>query len=275
MQHLNYFNVLKLKSQIDRKMKIKQIIFFGLLAGVLLWSVGCNKINGINGNSQVTTETRNLVSFNKVENDGTFNIYISHDSVFTAKVEAESNLIPHIRTRVNGNTLEIDTRENLRNNYPMKVYVTTPIIQGAYLNGSGTVMLDSLDTENLEVELSGSGSMSGTVSSTSLLTRISGSGNINLDVVTNSCTSRISGSGDIELVGESLSGDFSISGSGNIKTTNFVQNECIAKISGSGNMYLNIIDYLDVTISGSGNVYYVGNPQVNITITGSGSVIKQ
>jgi len=256
-------------------MKIKQIILFGILAGVVLWSTGCNKINGINGNNQVTSETRNLVSFNKVENDGTFNVYISNDSVFTVRVEAESNLIPHIRTRVNGNTLEIDTRENLNNNNPMNVYVTTPIIQGAYLNGSGTVTLDSLDTENLEVDLSGSGSMTGKVTSTSLITKISGSGSINLNAITNSCTTRISGSGDIELIGESLSGDFSISGSGNIRTTNFVQKECIAKISGSGNMYLNIIEYLDVTISGSGNVYYVGNPQVNTHITGSGSVIKQ
>ncbi len=256
-------------------MKINQIILFGILAGVVLWSTGCNKITGINGNGQVTSETRNLVSFNKVENDGTFNVYISNDSIFTARVEAESNLIPHIRTRVNGNTLEVDTRENLKSNSPMNVYITTPIIQGAYLNGSGTVTLDSLDTENLEVDLSGSGNMTGTVASASLVTRISGSGNINLDAFTNSCTARISGSGDIKLIGESLSGDFSISGSGNIRSTNFVQNECIAKISGSGNMYLNIVDYLDVTISGSGNVYYVGNPQVNIHITGSGSVIKQ
>jgi hypothetical protein len=256
-------------------MKTKYNILFILLTTVILWSTGCNKMNRIEGNGQIITETRQLVSFIKVENDGTFNVYISHDSVFTAKVEAESNLIPHIRTRINGNTLEIDTRENLRNNYPINVYVTTPIISGASLNGSGSVTLDSLQTENMDVDLSGSGIMSGEITSAALTTRITGSGKIYLNAFTNSCNARISGSGDIELVGESLSGDFSISGSGNIRSTNFVQNECISKISGSGNMYLNVTDYLDVTISGSGSVYYVGNPQVNINITGSGSVIKQ
>lgn len=256
-------------------MKLKQIILFGILVSVILWSTGCNKIVGINGNNQVNSETRNLVSFDKVENDGTFNVYITQDSIFTARVEAESNLIPHIRTRVNGNTLEVDTRENLHNNQPMNVYITTPIIQGAYLSGSGTVTIDSLDTENMEVVLSGSGNMKGEVTSNALTTRISGSGTINLYAITNSCNTRISGSGNIELYGETLNGDFSISGSGNIQSTNFEQQECIAKISGSGNMYLNVVDYLDVTISGSGSVYYIGNPQTNISITGSGSVIKQ
>jgi hypothetical protein len=258
-----------------KKMKTKYNILFIFLTTVIIWSAGCNKMYRIEGNGQVVTETRQLVSFNKVENDGTFNVYIRHDSVFSAVVEAESNLIPHIRTRVNGNTLEIDTHENLNTNYPINLYITTPIITGAYLNGSGSVTLDSLDTENMEVDLSGSGIMSGVLTSNSLTTRISGSGKINLNAHTNSCIARISGSGDIELVGETLSGDFSISGSGNIQSTNFIQNECIAKISGSGNMYLNVTEYLDVTITGSGSVYYVGNPQVNVKITGSGSIIKQ
>lgn len=256
-------------------MKTQNNILILLFTALILWTAGCSKMNRIEGNGQVVTETRKLLSFNKVENDGTFNVYISHDSVFTATVEAESNLVPHIRTRVNGNTLEIDTRENLNSNYPINVYITTPIIAGAYLNGSGTVTLDSLDTENMEVDLSGSGIMSGVIKSTSLTTRISGSGSIQLNAHTNSCNTRISGSGNTELIGESLTGDFSISGSGNIQSTNFQQNECIAKISGSGNMYLNVVEYLDVTISGSGSVYYIGDPQINVSITGSGSVIKQ
>lgn len=251
------------------------LIVLVLISAAILMTTGCRKYAKIVGNSQVTTEERALVSFDKVENDGTFNVYIRQDSMFTATVEAESNLIPYIRTRVNGNTLVIDTRENLNNNFPINVYVTTPIIQGAYLNGSGTVTLDSLNTEYIEVSLSGSGKMSGYVESTSLIAKISGSGSIDLDAYTSSTSARISGSGDIDLLGETLNGDFSISGSGNIRSYNFLQKECISKISGSGSMYLNVSDYLDVTISGSGSVFYIGDPALNVTITGSGQVIKQ
>lgn len=251
------------------------LILSGLLATILIWFSGCTKYHRIDGNDIVGTETRQLLSFNKIENSGTFEVYIKQDSVYTAKVEAETNLIPHIRTRINGNTLEIDTRENLHNNYPMKIYVTSPIIYGAYLSGSGYIHIDSLETQNMEIKISGSGEIDGYIESTSLIARISGSGDMDLEAYTNSCDVRISGSGKLNLMGESLTGDFSISGSGNIRSTNFEQKECVAKISGSGDMYVNVSDFLDVTITGSGNVYYIGDPQLNINISGSGSVIKQ
>ncbi len=241
----------------------------------MMFTTACRKITGIDGNNQVVSEKRQVVSFNKVVNEGTFNVYITHDSVFSATVVAESNLIPHIRTIVNGNTLIIDTRENLNNNQPMNVYVTTPIIQGATLSGSGTVILDSLDTDFLDVILSGSGKISGYATTNQLNTLISGSGNITLESYTNSNNTNISGSGNIDLTGESSSGSFTISGSGHISSYNYTQSDCIAKISGSGDMYLNVTDHLDVNISGSGSVYYIGNPTITVKITGSGQVFSQ
>jgi hypothetical protein len=258
-----------------KKMKKYLILLIVIFSAAIFLMSGCRKYPRIVGNNQVTTETRQLVSFDRVENDGTFHVYIEQDSVFSATVQAESNLIPHIRTRVNGSTLIIDTRENLNNNAPMNIYVTTPIIQGAYLSGSGSLTLDSLYTQHMDVVISGSGSASGYITGTSLVTRISGSGTINLEAYTSTCSTSISGSGDTDLLGETLNGNFSISGSGSIRSYNFTQKECIAKISGSGSMYLNVSDKLDVTISGSGSVYYIGEPALNVKITGSGQVIKQ
>jgi len=223
----------------------------------------------------VKTETRTVVSFNRVVNEGSFNIYIQQDSIYEVTVEAESNLIPYIRTRINGNSLVIDTRENLHNHFPINIYVKTPFINGAYQDGSGHIDLDSLDTDNMEVSISGSGSIKGQTKTNYLKTSISGSGSIDLYAEASSTDTKISGSGDIMLTGNSFSGTYTISGSGNIRASNFLQNEVISKISGSGNMYLNASDKLDVTISGSGSVYYIGDPQLFISISGSGKVIKQ
>lgn len=256
------------------KMK-KYLIIISILAVTILWTSGCKKYPYINGNGQVTTEKRQLVSFNQVDNSGTFNVYIKQDSVFTATIEAESNLIPYVRTIINGNTLVIDTRENLQGNYPINVYVTTPAIQGVELSGSGYVKMDSLDVDYLQVLLSGSGQMDGYAITNSLVAKISGSGNINLESYTNTSDIRISGSGDINLTGESVSGSCTISGSGQINSYSFTQNECTAKISGSGNMFLNVVEYLDVIISGSGSIYYIGDPIINVSINGSGKLIKQ
>lgn len=258
----------------NKQMK-KHFLIISILIAAVLWNTGCKKPFKIEGNGQVTTEKRQLVSFNKIDNSGTFNVFVKQDSVFTATVEAESNLIPYVRTVVNGNTLEIDTRENLDNNYSVNVYVTAPIIQGVELSGSGYVNINNLDVDYLEILLSGSGSIDGYAVTNSLVARISGSGNIELESYTNTSDVRISGSGDIYLTGESVSGSFTISGSGQINSYSYTQNECIAKISGSGNMYMNVVDYLDVTISGSGSIYYMGDPSLNVKITGSGSLIKQ
>jgi len=256
-------------------MKTRQFITLGLLVLIIMGSAGCRKPFGIDGNNQVVTETRQLVSFNRVVNEGPFNVFVRQDSVFEVTVEAESNLVPYIRTLVNGNTLIIDTREDLRNYQPMNVYVRTPFIDGVYLKGSGFIRLDSLDTDNLEVDISGSGRITGEVISNYLRTNISGSGSIGLYAVSSSTDTKISGSGDIEFIGESFSGTHTISGSGNIRAYSFYQNEVIAKISGSGNMYLNVSDQLDVNISGSGSVFYIGDPLLTVKITGSGTVIKQ
>ena len=253
----------------------KYFLILNILVVTALLSSGCKKFPYIDGNGQVTTETRQLVSFNQIDNSGTFNVYVKQDSVFTATIEAESNLIPYVRTIINGNTLEIDTRENFRETYPINVYVTSPTIQGVELSGSGYVKMDSLDVDYLQIVLSGSGQMDGYSVTNSLVAKISGSGNINLEAYTNSSDIRISGSGNINLIGESLSGSCTISGSGQINSYSFTQNECIAKISGSGDMYLNVVDYLDVTIPGSGSVYYIGDPSISVSITGSGQLIKQ
>ena len=256
-------------------MQLKYSILIVTIGAVLLWSSGCRKPFGISGNNQVTTETRQMVSFDKIVNEGSFNVYITQDSIYQVVVEAESNLIPHIKTLVNGNTLIIDTRESLNSHSPMNIYVKTPVINGIYLKGSGYMNLDSLNTDHLKLEISGSGNISGVAIANTIYAEISGSGNIFLEASTSSIETKISGSGILDLMGESNAAIHTISGSGDINAYSFIQKECTAKISGSGNMYLHVIDYLNVNISGSGSVFYIGDPQLTIKITGSGSVVKQ
>jgi len=257
------------------KMNPKYTTLLFILGAILIGFSGCHKPYGINGNDQVVTETRQMHSFDKIVNEGSFNVYITQDSIFQVIVEAESNLIPYIKTLVNGNTLIIDTRESLNNHSPMNIYVKTPTLFSVDLQGSGLINLDSLNTDHLHIEISGSGNINGELVANSATTVVSGSGSIFLKAHTNTIDTRISGSGILDLSGETNKGTHTISGSGNINAYNFIQKECFAKISGSGNMYLNVSDYLDANISGSGSIFYIGNPQVTVRITGSGSVIHQ
>jgi glycyl-tRNA synthetase (class II) len=189
----------------------------------------------IEGNYDVVTETRSLHEFDRVINEGEFDVYIIQDGLSEVEIEAESNLISHIRTDVDGDVLKIDTKDNLQPNYTIKVYVHTTNIQEVKLSGSGLIHVADVTTGDLELG--------------------------------------ISGSGEMELWGVADRGDFDISGSGTIHAYELQLQECYANISGSGDMQVTVQDYLNVRISGSGSVYYMGNPIIESNISGSGDII--
>lgn len=220
------------------------------------WLTSCSKMYSIEGNGHVTMDTRVVPDFSNIKSMGNFSVYIIQDSLYRVYVEAEENLQPYIETEVSEHTLliKVHERRNIDNNYPVRVYVHTPDISGIELSGSGSIACDKLTTQNLDINLSGSGS-------------------VNISAFCNTIYSRVSGSGHITLSGESGKSDFNISGSGKINAYSLITESCFADISGSGSMYLTVKDFLDVSISGSGKVYYQGNASVTTHITGSGSVI--
>jgi len=246
-----------------------------LFAATIMIITGCNKSGiRVKGNGNMTTETRSLSAFSIMINEGAFDVYIIQDSVSEVTIEAESNLISHIDTDVSGTTLTIDTRDNLKNTKPMKLYIRTPDVNGVTLSGSGIIDLGSISTDNIEVSLSGSGDISGIVNAGFISVSINGSGSADMGVQCNQIETSISGSGDMYFDGLATTAHYNISGSGAVKAYNLELSNCYTNISGSGNMYVHATEILDVKISGSGSVYYIGTPQINIDITGSGSVIN-
>ena len=250
--------------------KIKTIIII-LLTGVLFAS--CEKENG---NGQITTETRQLDSFSKVESAGAYSVYVNHDSKSEIRIEAESNLIQYIRTEVHNGILVIDNSQNINPEFEIKIYVKTPDINALFLSGSGIIEADSLVGDNAEVNISGSGIIDAKIIADHVVIQNSGSGLVAVELSDSTETINFltSGSGAANLSGSANFGNFVISGSGNINALDLILNELNATISGSGNMDVNVIEFLKVLISGSGSVFYTGDPELDITITGSGTVNK-
>lgn len=240
---------------------------------VVLSAAGCEPWDRIDGNGSVISEQRTVVPFNRVESDGNFRVKVIQDSIFDIVVQAESNLVPYIRTRVHNNTLEIDTRENLNNHEPMWVFVHMPSVRGLQLDGSGLIDADNLVCSSLELELNGSGDIFCTVDASNIRAEIDGSGEIELDMTADYLDAKIDGSGDFYLEGSAYEADMDINGSGDMHAYNLVVERCFIDIDGTGNAEVYVVDLLDVNISGTGNVYYLGSPQVNTKISGTGKVI--
>ena len=195
-------------------------------------------------------------AYDEVVSTGDFDVYVTIADSTSLRVEAEENLFPFIVTKVSGQKFYIEEKDDYRldNNKPMKIFITTPNMEGVKLTGSGFITCDSLVTDFLSIEITGSG-------------RIEYN---NIDV--NDVEGEISGSGDIVLTGITNRSDFNITGSGSIRSLELYQNNCDARITGSGNMYVNVEDYLKAEITGSGNISYLGSPIINDDITGTGRV---
>lgn len=236
--------------------------YFSFAITIALLCSACNYIGGerVVGSGNVTTQDRSISGFSAVESSGFFDVYLSSGSTQNVRVEADDNLHEYIETTVNGNELEIDTRDGYRikTNKDIKIYITSPEFNKVHLSGSGNIISQNQIKGNDKIDLS-----------------VSGSGNIKVDLHAPSVDAHMSGSGDVNLSGEARKFEGSLSGSGNIRAMDLKTEETSIRISGSGNADVFASTKLDVRVTGSGDVRYKGGvQQVTSNITGSGSVKK-
>lgn len=229
-----------------------------LIASILLILLlsGCT-FERIEGNYDLTTEDRPVSNFDEIISSGSFRVYIEYDSLTSVEVRAESNIQPYVYTIADGNTLRIGFKNgyNIRENYPVEVYVRTPHAKILRLQGSGMIECLGFTEESAELDLSGSGKIISDYSVSRLNASVSGSGNISLS-------------------GNAGNGHFRVSGSGIIRALDMPMETCEIHISGSGDIYAAVSDQLEATISGSGCIYYTGDPDIESNISGSGRIRK-
>ena len=251
----------------------------------------------IEGNNEISEEDRTIPDFESISSAGSFDVYYTQGEETSVKVVCESNLIPYIETAVFNNNLNIRTaiHTSIYNHHPIEVYVTSPSVNRILLSGSGKIETDSVSSQKLSLEVSGSGNIysnfygghfssiisgSGSMYLSCLCdtveTLVSGSGHI--DLVTGDCLSTsvtISGSGKAILSGSSNYASYQIVGSGKILAYDFPVSTADVLISGSGNVYITVSDYLNAILSGSGNIHYKGRPVINFNASSSGNLIPE
>ena len=239
-------------------MKTTKIQFITALFVLLLGTSSCLDEMFIEGNGISRTETRNAEGFNQISSSGDFTVTVMPGNFYSVEITAESNLLPYISTNVDGKTLKIRTTgiHSLRQTEPIEIFITTPVLNGLTLSGSGLIETGSFMSSDFDLSVSGSGDIKAIISSDKV-------------------NANISGSGTIYMEGDALNTNFVISGSGKIKSYNLLQDQCQAVISGSGDMYVNASQFIDARISGSGRVYFVNHPIVHTSISGSGDVVDK
>lgn len=210
-------------------------ITIALLFGMLALS-GCTAVVGA---GPVRSESRDVRGFSAIDLAGNGELVISQTGSESLTIESEENILPLLTSRVSNGTLMLGDRDNvlLRPTKPIRYRLTVKDLHALTLSGSGKITATPIATDDLRVNISGSGEV------------------------------RLSGKADPQQI--------EISGSGRYDGTSLESKTATANITGSGAAIVNSSTSLTANIAGSGTIEYLGNPQVIEQVYGSGRIVRR
>jgi hypothetical protein len=205
---------------------------------------------------EVGSETREVQGVREVRLSGIGTLHIQQGDQESLEIEAEADIIPEIRTRVENGVLIIDYRSSISATEPIEFHLTVPDLQGIELSGAANVEVPWLNTDQLNVTVDGTGEVQ------------------MKDLQANAVVVTISGAGTASAFGQVMRQEVQITGSGEYRAADLQSSEATVDVAGAGNATVRVSDALNVQISGAGDVAYIGDPQVTQEITGIGEVRK-
>jgi hypothetical protein len=156
-------------------------------------SMGCS-LFGLSGQGPVTTETRQVGAFTRVDASNGIAVNIRIGPTAAVEVQAQANLLPIIATDVQGDTLQIHSTQGYNTSEGVTVNIVLPSLSGISLSGGSQGTAEGVAAGALDVALSGGAVLTASGSSTSLALNVNGGSIGNLDsLLTQTITVDISG----------------------------------------------------------------------------------
>jgi hypothetical protein len=242
----------------------------------------------VEGNGTPARDTRAVAALHGLEVGGGMVVDVRVGPAPSLVVEADSNLLPLIRTDAAGDTLRVTTAQPLRSRNPIHITYTTPSLTALNTNGSGRVTVNGLNGEplgvrkngsgmtelvgkvaRLDAQVNGSGSLEGqSLESGSTSIQASGSGHTTLGRINGEYAELdLNGSGRVRASGAVRALTVRVNGSGSADLSGLASEQADLMTNGSGGITANVKQSLVAQSSGSGGVRVYGNPQQR-TISG-------
>jgi hypothetical protein len=237
--------------------------------------------DSVEGNGVLTRDQRAIATVPALEVNGTIAVDVRVGPATSLVVEADSNLLPFIRTTLRGDRLVIEQERSFRTNHPVRVTYTVARLADVRHNGSGHMSVLDLNGAPLVVEERGSGSMlltgrvasldavlngSGSIDATTLQSgggsvTVNGSGRVVAGRVQGErVTATLNGSGELRVMGEVRSLAARAYGSGHLDLADLASQEAELSSAGSGGITARVNRSLVAQNGGSGGIRVYGNP---------------
>lgn len=192
--------------------------------------------DAIQGNGDRKSESRTVTSFTRVAASVAADYEIVCGKSPSLHIEADSNLLKEIETRVEGNTLHIKSPKALRAEKGIKIIVTTTSLEAFDISGAGAVNISGAKGKALDIS--------------------------------------VSGAADVKASGQVDEASMKISGAGSANLADLQSKKASVSVSGAGDIQVWATEDLQAEVSGAGSVRYRGNPKVAWKKSGAGSIEK-
>lgn len=242
------------------------------------------------GDGRVSTERRTVAGLSELDISGPLNVEVRVGEAPSLQIEADSNLLPMVRTEEAGGALRVWVQGSVRTNSALRVIYTVPRLSQVRASGSGRLGITGLQGGALTLAKSGSGDsqLAGRVASLTIDSRgsgsviatalesgdtdvtLSGSGRVQLGQVrADRLNLTVRGSGEAMVGGRVTHLNARVTGSGGANLMDLSSERADLETTGSGEINARVKESLVAQVTGSGRINVHGNPSQR-SISGKG-----
>jgi hypothetical protein len=233
------------------------------LAGMMLLTLSFSGVKAqTKGNGDVTTQQRQVPSFDAIKVGCAINLYLSQGTEQSVKVQTDENLQSRIVTKVSNGTLNLSC-ENVQNPTKLDVYVTAVNLTKLDASGASKVTTETpVKSDDFGLYISGAAKATMNIETGTFNNETSGAANCTITLVAKTANTEISGAGNMVLKGTAEQHNTEVSGAGNLKALEFITDVTTADVSGAGNAKIMARKQLKADLSGAGNITYFDKDNV-------------
>jgi hypothetical protein len=144
---------------------MKKIGFIAFLTALAIGSIfsakaGFNSFHinigsGVRGSGNSVAENRDVDEFSAIQTSGAVNVEVIVQKDYSVTVEADDNLLEHIKTETDGDTLKIYSEGNISPKSKITVKISMPEINSLGVSGASTVLVSNVNSDSIKLKASG------------------------------------------------------------------------------------------------------------------------
>ena len=227
----------------------------------------------LQGSGRIIKQERDISpDFNgvRVSNHGDLVVRLGDQVKLT--VEGDDNILPHIVTRVAGDTLVLETDKDLRQGWSSRrgvhYYLTVKPgqLNRLVLTSHGDAEVPELTGSGASVRLSSHGDIAiGRVRTDDFKLRLSSHGDVKIDnLEADSLKVSISSHGDVRILdGAVKEQDIALTSHGDYRAPGLASDECSVSNTSHGSVRVWAKKHLKARVTSHGRVYYRGDPEID------------